>query len=433
VTAEPHRGPFSARLAPSHDWVVADASWTWTERLFAPLSTHGQRVLLIQARDWRNAIDQRMPLATWINPLRRRSPRLWEHQFVLPPGWMKSYPWLGMRPISRAIHRWHRGLPNRKPLALAISYPHYLYLARMIRPDALVYYNMDDYALYWTSRGNRIRALEAQVIAQADLSLFCAATRARHARALVPRAAERIVHLPHGAPEQAITDEPLHRPADAPFDLAEFPRPYAGFIGSLCDRVDWRLLDRLAEALPRVSLILIGREPRPEPDAAWYQDFQQAARRPNVHLLGWRSQIERYSQAFDACLIPYLPDHPFNHASCPTKIMDYMATSRPVVSTPVPECTLHRGLFHVAEDHQAFIRAVERIVNQHGDDGLAQARWNAARCWTWDHAADRLLQEFDARVAEAPAPADWGSSPAPPPLLHHGRPRELHGHAAICR
>ena len=49
--------------------------------------------------------------------------------------------------------------------------------------------------------------------------------------------------------------------------------------------------------------------------------------------MGWQPQdrIAAFNRAFDVCLMPYSPDHPFNRVCCPTKIMDYMATGRPVV------------------------------------------------------------------------------------------------------
>ena len=131
------------------DLVVADASWTWTERLFTPLADLGPRVLLIKACDWRNAIHQQRPARDWLCPRRRVAQSLWEQTIVLPPGWMKTYPRLGMLPVSWAVREWRREVGNDRPFALAISYPHYLYLRDLLRPDALVYYNMDDYGLYW--------------------------------------------------------------------------------------------------------------------------------------------------------------------------------------------------------------------------------------------------------------------------------------------
>jgi glycosyltransferase involved in cell wall biosynthesis len=378
------------------DLVVADASWTWTERLFAPLAAMGPRVLMIKACDWRNALHQRRPARDWLCPRRRVSSALWEQTVVLPPGWMKSYPTLGMRPVAWAVHRWRRELGGARPLVLAISYPHYLYLRDLVRPDALVYYNMDDYALYWQSRRQEIHQLERRAVREADLSIFCAKVRADELAAAVPEAAGRVVHLPHGAPASTISPKPQHGPAAPPDDLAALPRPLLGFVGSLGDRLDWTLLEHVAQEFPHGSVVLIGRAPDPAPRASWYREYERAVALPNVHRIGWRSQAEigRYNSAFDVCLIPYRMDHPFNQAACPTKVMDYMATSRPVVTTALPECALYSHLFRVAETPAAFVGAVRDVVARGSDDGKAALRWEAARRATWERTSAVMLRHL---------------------------------------
>src|SRR5205085_2889028 len=141
------------------------------------------------------------------------------------------------------------------------------------------------------------------------------------------------------------------------------------------------LLGQVADAFPEGSIVLIGREPKPRPRETWYSSYRSVVARPNVHRLGWRTQDEvgLYNAAFDVCLIPYRLDHPFNQASCPTKVMDYMATSRPVVSTALPECRLYDGLFEMAESADEFIAAIRSIVVSGSDDGLAAERWRTAR------------------------------------------------------
>lgn len=387
--------------APALDLVVADASWTWTERLFSPLADLGQHVYLVKACDWRNAWRQRRPVRDWREPIRHRAPRLWERSFVLPPGWMKTYPRLGMRPIAWAIRDWRRRQESRRPLALAISYPHYLALGDLVRPEYLIYYNMDDYSLYWTRRREEIQRLERRAVRRADLTVCCARSRADELRAAVPEAAERIIHLPHGAPVGAIAPAPQDRPAEPPADLAHLPRPLLGYVGSLEDRIDWHLLERLAHDFREGSLVLIGREPEAAPQASWYQAYERTKALPNVHRLGWKTQEEigRYNAAFDVCLIPYLVDHPFNRAACPTKVMDYMATSRPVVTTALPECRLYGELFAVAESPADFTAAVRRIVAQGSDDGRARLRWETARASTWEQTSARLLGHLHERIA----------------------------------
>ena len=382
------------------DLVIADASWSWTERLFAPAAELGSRLYTIKACDWRTALNQKRPARDWFWPCRRLAPNYWERTFILPPGWMKTLPQLGMRPIANAINAWRKSLADPKPLALVISYPHYLRLRDWIKPDLLVYYNMDDYGFYWSTRRESVRNLERRVVREADLSVFCAGSRAAELARSVPEARDRIVHLPHGAPESAIAPRPLDLPADAPADLARLPRPYLGFVGSLEDRLDWPLIDRTALEFPQGSIILVGRAPKPAPRETWYQSYRRAIAQPNVHILGWKTQSEigSYNAAFDVCLIPYLVDHPFNRAACPTKIMDYMASTRPVVSTALPECRLHGALFDIADDAEEFIAAIGRIVSLGSDDGRAKARWRAARSWTWRAASLKFLRHLSERA-----------------------------------
>lgn len=385
---------------PAFDLVVADASWTWTERLFSPLADLGVRLLLLKACDWRTARNQGRPTRDWFQPTRQIRTNLWERSLVLPPGWMKTYPRFGMMPLSRAIRDWRRELGTPRPLALAISYPHYLYLRDQTRPEALLYYNMDDYAFYWASRKRTIRELEQRAVREADLSIFCARLRADELTDQVPEAADRIVHLPHGAPASAIPPEPQAQPAEPPDDLAPLPRPYLGFVGTLEDRLDWGLIEHVSHAFPEGSIILIGRQPLPAPRQAWYQQYLRAIARPNVHCLGWKTQSElgRYNAAFDVCMIPYRSDHPFNRVACPTKVMDYMATSRPVVSTALPECCLYDHLFEIAETPDAFVAAIRGVVQQGSDDGRAHLRWQAARDMTWERTSARLLNHIETQT-----------------------------------
>jgi glycosyltransferase involved in cell wall biosynthesis len=383
------------------DLVVADASWVWTERLFAPLAEMGIRVLMLKACDWRTAWSRGLRTRDWNTPLRPVGPNRWERSLVLPPGWMKTYPRWGMRPIASAVRGWRDSLRSPRPLALAISYPHYLYLRDQVRPDALMYYNMDDYALYWPSRAQAVRRLERQAVREADLSVFCARVRAEELSAEMPEAAGRIIHLPHGAPLRSIPPGPLHRPSAPPPDLARLPGPRLGFVGSLEDRIDWPLVEQTARAFPTASVVLVGQEPVPAPQEAWYRDYLKAASLPNVHRLGWKpqSEIGTYMAAFDVCLIPYRVDHPFNRAACPTKVMDYMASTRPVVSTALPECQLYDHLFDVEATDEDFLEAIRRIVVRDGNDDRAGRRWTQARMSTWERTAGRLLEEFERAMA----------------------------------
>ncbi len=371
---------------------VADANWFTTENLFHELERPGVSTLLLRCVDYYNAWQKGLRPWAWGSALIEDRPGLWHRDHVLPSGWMKRFPTWGMRPIRRSVVEWRGRVASAGPLALVMTYPHYLYLRDQLRPDISVYFNIDDYSQYWPRFADRVNELERQAVREADLTVCVSRLRSEELRAAVPDASDRIRHLPHGAPSHSIGVAPCRRPAEPPDDLAALPGPRLGYVGSLEDRVDWALLTRLADAFPEASIVLIGRV-SPRRSGAWYADFRDCLSRPNVHSLGWRSQelIGRYSRAFDVCLIPYRDDHPFNRVCCPTKIMDYMGTGRPIVSTALPECRLYEHLFDVVADADSFVEAVRGLIERGEDNERADARFDWACEHTCGRVADRLL------------------------------------------
>jgi glycosyltransferase involved in cell wall biosynthesis len=369
---------------------------------------------------------------------------------------MKRFPKIGMRPIARTIRNWWRSIeletefgletgtrpghiprpaapesalaavsvsarasttlsmtPRAFRRALLMTYPHYLYLWEQAQPDVSVYYNLDDYALYWPGAADSVRSLEREMVRRTDLTICVARARAESLREMAPEAAGKILHIPHGAPSSFLAESPLESPAEPPVDdaLAGLPRPWLGYVGSLEDRLDWLLLERIASRFPRASLVLVGRRPEPNSQATddWMAAYTRLLARPNVHAIGWRSQetLPRYFQTFDINLIPYRLDHPFNRVCCPTKIMDAMGATRPVVATAIPECRLHTEHFHVADDHEDFELAVRGILEAGSNDGRAAGRLAFAR----SHSCRIVANEILARIASLPTTFDETNPP----------------------
>jgi teichuronic acid biosynthesis glycosyltransferase TuaH len=370
---------------------VADAGWYTTENLFREVPSDRASTLLLRCADVRVAWSKGQRPWSWNRPATQSSPGLWHRDLVLPSGWMKKYPRIGMRPIARAIRRWHADRASGEPLALVMTYPYYLHLADRVWPDRLIYFNVDDYRLYWPGVADEVTRLEHRAVRESDLTVCTSLHRTEELRAAVPEAAERIWHLPHGAPSASIPDRPQHLPAQAPADIADLPRPLIGYVGTLEDRIDWSLVAGVAKTNPTASVILVGRAGT-DGEASWQLERRECLALPNVHAIGWRGQstIDAYNRSFDLGLIPYQVDHPFNLASCPTKIMDYMAAGRPVVATNLPECRLYPEQFDVVEPG-SFVEAVSTRISAGPDDGRAALRFETARENSCRKVAEKLI------------------------------------------
>ena len=390
---------------------VADVGWFNTENLFREIDRESVAVLLLKCLDYVNG--WRRGVYPWSQACRLRpsGPRSWEQQLVLPSGWMKRYPGLGMRPVARAIRGWWQTQPVCQRHGLVMTYPHYLYLSNLLRPDVSIYYNIDDYSLYWPCFADQIRKLERRTVLAADVTVCVSRLRADELQACTgsggtdsPRPSWGSLAVPG--------EDPLSRPAEAPPDLARLPRPYLGYIGSLEDRVDWELMESLSAELfptPR-SWSSVVCETLPV-NPRW-KACSRFLSRPNVHTLGWRPQeaLPRFYQAFDVCLIPYRIDHPFNRACNPTKIMDAMGSGRPIVATAISECRLHAERFHVVENQSEFLRAVGWILACRSDDGRA-ALWHAfALANTCHEIGERILDLLEVGDASRRDPAGLAAS-----------------------
>ena len=409
-----------ARDAPGLALAVADVGWFTTETLFREIDRESVSVLLLKCQDYVNG--WRRGIYPWSSScrLRQSGPRSWEQQLVLPSGWMKRYPRLGMRPLARAIRNWWRTQPALWRRGLVMSYPHYLYLQDQLSPDVSVYYNIDDYTLYWPDRAQEIRELERATVLASDVTVCVSRLRADELIDTIPDAAGRIHHVPHGTPTPFLAQQPLTQPAQAPSELARFPRPYLGYVGSLEDRVDWDLLDKLSRSFPAASIVIVGRV-REAVGEPWWEACSRFLSRSNVHALGWRPQheIARYYQAFDVCLIPYHVDHPFNRACNPTKIMDAMGSGRPIVATALPECRLHAERFHVVANDEEFLSAVQSILACNSDDGRSGMRYAYAQANTCHSIGERILDLIDAhRKTDRP-----GNPAQPVPIGENGTRR----------
>ena len=265
---------------------VADVGWPNTENLFREIDRDSVDVLLLKCQDYLNG--WRRGLFPWSSDcrLRRTGPSAWERQFVLPTGWMKRYPGLGMRPIARSIRSWWRSLPDDRRRGLVMSYPHYIHLRDQLRPDVSIYYNIDDYTLYWPREAGRVRDLERELVRTSDLTVCVSRLRTEELRMSVPEAAGRIHYIPHGAPTPFLAASPLQRPAESPADIAHLPRPLLGYIGSMEDRVDWELMDRISRELPRASIVVIGRIREPSDEPWWEACTASSAARTSTPSAG---------------------------------------------------------------------------------------------------------------------------------------------------
>ncbi len=164
---------------------------------------------------------------------------------------------------------------------------------------------------------------------------------------------------------------------ELPPEVRDLPRPIFGYFGVIDERLDYALLDALAEGCPEGSLVMVG--PLAKVDPA------ELPQRPNIHWLGQRpyEALPALVKSFDVCLMPFALNEATRYIN-PTKTLEYMAAGKPIVSTPVPDVRNHfTPIVEVAGTQEAFVDAVRRAWTEPRTDMIARGI-DRARNATWD-------------------------------------------------
>ncbi len=170
---------------------------------------------------------------------------------------------------------------------------------------------------------------------------------------------------------------------EIPADIAGLRGPVLGYFGVVDERLDYKLIARLADARPDWNVVIIG--PVAKVDEA---DFP---RRANLHWLGARSYelLPAYTKAFDVCLMPFALNEATAYIN-PTKALEYMATGTPIVSTAVADVVSNfSSVVDIAGDANEFIAACRAAIVVPDpipiERGLRMAQSN-----TWDFLVARM-------------------------------------------
>jgi glycosyltransferase involved in cell wall biosynthesis len=168
-----------------------------------------------------------------------------------------------------------------------------------------------------------------------------------------------------------------------PQDVRELPKPVVGWFGVIDERVDYDLLRRVSELRPNWSFVMVGPVVKVNPAT-----LPQA---PNLHWLGGRDYkvLPDYCRAFDVCMMAFALNDATRYIN-PTKALEYFATGRPVVSTPVADVVRqYSGLLEIAKTPEQFVAAVEAAIDDRCSTRVLQAAQKSAAC-SWDSTVLRM-------------------------------------------
>jgi teichuronic acid biosynthesis glycosyltransferase TuaH len=352
----------------------ANSPWTYglAEALAQQYPIHA-----VQFYDWRT---YNLLRPNW--PGRGCPPLLQRSFHVLPTGYAGRLGLLFRFYLQQRIDQWCqqlKQLSGADPWVIA-PHPDVAPWVRKVPPERLIYYNFDDYVLYRPNREQSILEHERELVERAALILCASQWQFSKLQTQYPHQASRMYHYPHGCVDAYLNPDPHAAPESKTVN----------FVGSLGDRLDWPLIHDVIKTCLDVTFIFVGSR---DDQGTLSKDHWQAAREkvlalPNVRYVGRvpSEQVATYYWSAAINWIPYTVNHPFNQASCPTKIMDGIASGRPVLSTGLPECHLYPDwitCFQTPEEASTFIHQEFTQSDQGNNSSKSLMQVNFARQNTW--------------------------------------------------
>lgn len=154
--------------------------------------------------------------------------------------------------------------------------------------------------------------------------------------------------------------------------------PVLGYIGVIDERLDYALIAHLAEHMPDATVAMVGPVVKVDP--------RDLPRRENILYLGQQpyQQLPAFLKGFDVCLMPFALNKATEHIN-PTKTLEYLATGKPVVSTPITDVVRNFAQqVVIAESAREYVEAVRQAIvapdaerQQRGLTRALDASWEA--------------------------------------------------------
>jgi glycosyltransferase involved in cell wall biosynthesis len=128
----------------------------------------------------------------------------------------------------------------------------------------------------------------------------------------------------------------------------------------------------------------------------------------NVHLVGAKphEELPAYIRGFDVGIVPYVSNS-YTATVVPTKINEYLAMGKPVVSTNLPEVSTFNGRHGVIITSPPrpaeFVASIEKALLSSGEDAAINRRRAVAALHDWEERFERMSDLIERELRDKQA------------------------------
>lgn len=169
-----------------------------------------------------------------------------------------------------------------------------------------------------------------------------------------------------------------------------------GYIGSISDRLDYILLEKVIKRLPKATFMFIGHQEinvfGHEDNAAYH--FELLLKYPNVQWIQGvsKQKIPSMLKSIDVGIIPYRTDIIFNRYSFPMKLFEYFYMGKPVISKPIEELKRFPKFAKTADSAEEWEKTITMLLARSWPEMYKREQRKSAIANSWEKKIQTMLQ-----------------------------------------
>lgn len=391
----------------SIDW---DFIWQGHQEIMSTLAENGNRVLFIENTGVRppgikdiSRIKSR--LRNWlsgIKGIRKVRDNLFVYSpLVLPFPYLKVAVKLNSWNIISILEKWLKAVRFNDPVIWTfLPTPLTLDLIDKLPHKLSVYYCIDSFASS-SANARKIKDSEMKLLKISDLVFTTSKELYDYCRNY-----NQNVHMfPFGVNYAKFEKIRLSNNPSLQ-EIRSIEKPIIGYVGGIHKWIDLDLLNSMATERPEYSFVFVG---------PVQTNIHSLPNRKNIYFLGkqFHDKLPSFIKDFDVCIIPYKITEYTNNVY-PTKLNEYLAMGKPVISTPLPEIINfnkeNNNIIKVGDSYSNFISLIDKAITETGDANVKK-RIEAARNNSWDNRIlemSKLIENID--YLKSSADFNWQES-----------------------
>ncbi|MBI3584506.1 MAG: YdcF family protein [Nitrospinae bacterium] len=390
----------------SIDW---DFIWQGHQEIMSTFARNGNRVLFIENTGVRTPNIRDIPrlkkrIINWFKTTKGFKNEM-ENLYVyspigLPFPYSRIAKWINKYLLLIPIKRWMKAMEFYEPIVWTfLPTGTALDIIEGLDKKLLIYYCIADFEKL-SDKPEKVAKTENILIKKCDVIFAQGETLKQKCR----KFNDNVMIFPFGVSFELFENFKTSLNG-TPEDIKKIKKPIIGYIGGIHRHIDFKLIRYIAENRPDWSLALIGPV---QTDVSEIKDLE------NVFLLGKKDfdRLPGYIDGFDVCMIPYNLTE-YTETVYPTKMNEYHALGKPVVSTDLPEVNKFNkdngNLVAIGKTYEEFVKHILDILGNAKTDNFIKERMESSRQNSWRERIEQMSNIMESAIKKKyeTSPLNW--------------------------